>query len=137
MRFTVPQFINYEAKVIGPFTFKQFIIAAVAGVICFAAFIKTPIYVYVPVFLIVGGGALGLIFVKPKGRTPVTMLKNFFFFTASPKVYVWKRKIIPTRIERKEEEKPEEKEKPKEATLKIGKGSKLKDLSRKIETSKK
>jgi len=132
MRFTVPQFINYEAKVIGPLTFKQFVVMAIAGLICAVALLKTPVYVYVPIILIVGGGAAGLTLVKFKAQSPSTVLKNFLFFNVSPKIYIWKRKIIPTRVVRKKiEEKVEEK-----SPLKIIRKSKLKDLSAKIETTK-
>jgi len=135
MQFTVPQFINYEAKVIGPFTFKHFIIIAVAGIICFAALLKTPAYVYIPVWAVVGGGASVLVFVKFSGRSPLTLGKNFFFYTISPKMYLWKRKIIPTRIVK---EKPKKKKEVEEKTvLRVVKKSKLKELSTKIETSKK
>jgi len=132
MRFTVPQFIDYEAKVIGPLTFKQFIVMAIAGLICFVALLKTPVYIYIPVILIVGGGAAGLSLVKFKAQSPSTVLKNFLFFKASPKIYLWKRKIIPTKVVRKKiEEKAEE-----ESPLKIIRKSKLRDLSDKIETTK-
>jgi hypothetical protein len=134
MRFTIPQFIDYEAKVIGPLTFKQFIVMAVAGVICFAALLTGSPLIYIPVFIVVGGGAFGLIFLKPQGRTPLTFLNNFLFFTVSSKKYVWKRKIIPTQVvktKEAEEEKEEEK-----TPLKIVKKSRLKELSKKIETSK-
>lgn len=131
MRFIVPQFINYEAKVIGPLTFKQFIIIAVAGIICFAAFLKTPAYVYIPVLFIVGGGAAGIALVKFKAQSPLTILKNFLFYNASPKVYVWKRKVIPAKAIKKRAEK-----KKKDAPLRIIRKSKLKDLSTKTEITK-
>jgi len=35
MRYTVPQFIEHEAKIIGPLTFKQFTYLAMAGAGCF------------------------------------------------------------------------------------------------------
>ena len=130
MEFTVPQFIEYEAKVIGPFTFKQFIIVAAAGIICTIAFLKLPIWVYLPVWVIVGGGALALTFVKIGGLPPLTVLKNFFFYNLSPQIFVWHRKIIIPKIIKKEEIKEELKE---ETLLKVKK-SRLGDLSTKITT---
>ena len=102
MRFTVPQFIEYEAKVMGPFTFKQFIIVATAGIICFIFFLKTPLYIFLPVWIIVGGGALALTFLKISGRSPLVMLQNFLMFSISSKIYLWKRKRIPPKILKKE-----------------------------------
>ena len=131
MRFTVPQFIEYEAKVIGPFTFKQFIIVATAGIICFIFFLKTPPYIFLPIWIIVGGGALALTFVKISGRSPLVMLQNFLMFSISSKIYLWKRKVIPPKILKKEVIKKKEEGEP---TLKVVKKSKLKELATKVET---
>lgn len=134
MEFTVPQFIEYEAKVIGPFTFKQFIIVGVAGVICFVFYLKLPFWAFFILSIIIGGGALALVFLKFGGRSPLIILKNFFFYTLSPKVYVWKRKVIAPRVIKKEEKKEIIK---KEVTpTKIVKKSRLKNLATKVETKK-
>jgi len=133
MEFTVPQFIEYEAKVIGPFTFKQFIIVGAAGITCFVLYLKTPLYIFLPLAIIIGGGALSLVFLKIGGRSPIVMLKNSLFFSISPKIYLWKRKIIAPKLIRKEEIVKEVEEEP---TLKIAKKSKLNELATKLETRK-
>jgi len=133
MEFTVPQFIEYEAKVIGPFTFKQFIVVGGAGITCFILYLKTPLYIFLPLAVIIGGGALAITFLKLGGRTPLVVLKNFMFYSISPKIYLWKRKIISPQIIRKEVKKKEIEEEP---TLKIVKKSKLRELATKIETRK-
>lgn len=135
MEFTVPQFIEHEAKVLGPFTFKQFIIVAVAGIICFVAYYKTPLYIFIPVCIVVGGGALGLVFVKIQGRSPLIMVMNFLTFIVSPKVYLWKRKVIPARVTAPRQKIEKEKIKE-ESAPKLVKKSRLKDLAVKIETTK-
>ncbi len=136
MEFTVPQFIEHEAKVIGPFTFKQFIVVAIAGIICFIAYYKTPPWVFIPVCIMVGGGALAIVFVKVQGRSPLVMVANFITFIFSPKVYLWKRKVIPARVTviRPKTKKEGVKEEP---VPKVAKKSRLKDLAIKIETTKK
>jgi len=134
MEFTVPQFIEHEAKVIGPFTFKQFIIVAIAGIICFVAYCKTPLWIFIPVCIIVGGGALAIVFVKIQGRSPLVMVANFISFIFSPKVYLWKRKIIPARVTPRKPLKEEEK--VKEQMPKRVKKSRLRELSIKIETTR-
>lgn len=133
MEFTVPQFIEYEAKVIGPLTFKQFIIVGGAGIACFIIWFKTPLWLFLPLAIIIGGGAVGLSFLKVGGRTPLVVLKNFLFYSISPKIYIWKRKIIAPKIikEEKKEKKIEE-----EPELKIVKKSRLRQLATKIETSR-
>ena len=132
MEFTVPQFIEYEAKVIGPFTFKQFIVVGGAGIVCFVLYLKAPFFIFLPLAVIIGGGALALTFLKPGGRTPLVVLKNFMFYSISPKMYLWKRKIITPKIVKKEEKKEIEEE----PTLRIVKKSKLKELATKVETGK-
>ena len=127
MEFTVPQFIEYEAKVIGPFTFKQFIIVGGAGIVCFAFFLKTPIYVALPISIFIGGGAAVLSLLKIGGRSPLVVFKNFLFYNMSPRVYIWERKVIVPKIIKKEEV---EEESPSKAIRR----SRLSELSTKVET---
>jgi hypothetical protein len=131
MEFTVPQFIEYEAKVIGPFTFKQFIIVAAAGVICAIAFFELPFFIYIPIWILVGGGTLFITFVKIQGLPPLTVLKNFFFFSMAPRIFIWQRKMIMPKIIKKEFVKKEEE--IEENPLKVRQG-KLGNLSTKIST---
>lgn len=132
MEFTVPQFIDYEAKIVGPLTFKQFIIVGIAGIICFAAAMKTPFYISIPVIIFVGGGAGGLTFLKIGGSPPLTVLKNFLRFKASPNVYVWKHKIMaPKIVIRKEKIKKVEEEEIKDKNIRK---SQLSSLASKVET---
>ena len=78
------------------------------------------------------GGAIGLMVVKIEGQPIPTLLKNFFFFSTSPKLYLWKKKEISPPII-KEERKIEKKEK--ETTLKLGEKSRLKNIFTKVELS--
>lgn len=136
MEYTVPQFTEYEAKIFGPFTFKQFVIVMAAAIVCFIVFFKTPWYVYIPVWMIVGGGAVGLTFLKIGGRSPAIIIKNFFFFSLSPKIYLWKRKVISPQIIRKEEKQIKPVEEKEESKLKVIKRSRLNELYTHIETKK-
>lgn len=131
MRFAVPQFIERKAKVVGPLTFKQSVILAGAGAICFLLYFKTPVFIWLPSIFLIMGVALSLSFLKIGGRPLLTVMKNFFVYSISPKAYMWKRKIIPQRKEK--EKKPKEKEE-KKPRLKIVKKSKLEERARKIET---
>lgn len=130
MRFTVPKFIEREAKIIGPLTFKQFLYLGGAGAILFAIYFMMPFSLFVVIAIIVMGGAAALAFIKMEGQTLLVIVKNFSMFFSSPKLYIWKRKALPPKIIKKEKSEPKEKE----ITLlpKIT-GSKLKNLSSKIE----
>ena len=132
MEFTVPQFIEYEAKVIGPFTFKQFLIVGGAGIVCFALYLKVDFYIFLFLTIIIEGSALAITFLKFGGRSPLIMVKNFFFYNVSPKIYIWQRKKIMPKIIKQEEIKLEEKE----PELRVAKRSKIGDLATKVETKK-
>ena len=136
MQFSVPQFIEREMKVVGPMTFKQFIVVAVAGIICFAAYYKLPFIAFIFVAILVGGGAIVFSFLKIGGRPPLLMLKNFFLFSTSPKIFLWHKKIFSTKSVIKKDVKKEvidEEESP----LKIIRKSRLKNLASKVETKTK
>jgi len=136
MEFTVPQFVEREPKLIGPFTFKQFIFVAIAGAACFFLYFfigkkNMPLFILIAVVLF--GGALALAFVRIKGYTLPILIKNFFAYTVMPKIFLWQRKLIPPKVSKiKKFEKAEVEETP----LKIIEESSLQKLSTQVETKK-
>ncbi|MES3005660.1 MAG: PrgI family protein [Patescibacteria group bacterium] len=98
MRYQVPQFIEVEDKIFGPFTFKQFTYMGGGAGIAFIAYRFLPIYA--AVFIIVPALALGaaLAFYKMNGRPFIDLLESAFNYLRSSKLYIWK----------KEERKPED-----------------------------
>ena len=135
MRFTVPKFIEHEAKIVGPLTFKQFIFIGIAGAICFALYFTVPFSIFLIASLVLGGGAMALAFLKIGGRSLPAILWNFLKFSISPKMYIWKKIEAPIKIFKKEEIKKEEVED--ELPLKIAEKSQLKKLRTQIETQTK
>jgi hypothetical protein len=137
MEFTVPQFIEREPKLIGPFTFKQFIFVAIAGVACFFLYFfigKTNMPLFVLLAILLFGGALILAFVRIKGYTLPMLFKNFLTYTITPKIFLWWRKFVPPKMSKiKRFEKAEVEE---ESKLKIVKESSLQKLSTQVETKK-
>jgi hypothetical protein len=91
-QFTVPQFVEHEPKIVGPFTFKQFIFIGVAAAICFVFYFATPFYIFIVASIFLMAGAFSLAFLKSGGRSLPVVLKNFFFFSLSSKIYLWKKK---------------------------------------------
>ncbi len=132
MKFTVPQFIEKEAKIVGPFTFKQFIFIGIAGGICLFLFFTVPLYLFIIAAIVLLGGAFGLAFLKIGKTSLPIFIKNFFSFLFKPKIYLWKKKTSPPKFLRKVKEEKEEIEK--ESELKVTKGSKLDELFTKLET---
>lgn len=136
MRFTIPQFIEYEAKIVGPFTFKQFVYIGLAGAVCFILYFATPFYIFLISCFALGGGALALAFLKIGGRSLPAILGNFLMFTVSPKIYIWRKKEMPVTVFKKEGVKKEEIEEE-ELPLKIAEKSQLKKLRTQVETKTK
>lgn len=134
MPFVVPKFIEMEPKIVGPFTFRQFVYVGLAGAICFILYFslgKTNFLLFLLLAIILMAGAMTLAFLKIEGRSLPTILKNFLMFSATPKIYIWKKKALPPKIIK---EKPKPKEKIKETpALKVIE-SKLKKLSTRVET---
>ena len=132
MRFTVPQFIEHEMKIIGPLTFKQFIFVGFAGAICFVIYFIAP-KLFLISAIILGGISVSLAFLKIGGRPIPTVLGNFLKFSLTPKTFIWKKKgkaITLKKVEMKKEEKEG-------VDLKIGGKSQLKDIRTEVETKTK
>ena len=135
MRFTVPKFIEHEAKIVGPLTFKQFIYIGMAGGICFILYFTVPFSIFLIASLFLGVGAIALAFLKIGGRTLPTILGNFLKFSMSPKMFIWRKIEAPIKIFKKEEIRKEGTEE--ELPLKIAERSQLKKLRTQIETKTK
>lgn len=92
MRFQVPQFIETEERIIGPFTLKQFAFVGAGGAILFLLFFVVPpgsfIFVAIPVALVFLGLALLKIEEMPVYLYLFYALNHFF----SPKRYIYQPK---------------------------------------------
>ena len=136
MRFTVPQFIEHEAKIIGPLNFKQFVYIGLAGAICFIIYFSAPFSLFLISCFIFGGGALAFAFLKIGGQPFSTIIANFLKFNLTPKIYIWHKKETQVAVFKKEIQKNLG-EKEEELPLKIAEKSRLKKLRTQIETKTK
>ena len=139
MRFVFPQFIEYESKTIGPFTFRQFVFIGIAGFICFILwFILKPISIllFLLAALIIMSIAFAFAFFKVSGKSLLSFLGSVLNFNITPKIYIWKKKETPVMVLR-EIKKQEEEESEEELPLKIAGKSQLRKLSTDIETKTK
>jgi hypothetical protein len=91
MRYQVPQFIEVEDKIFGPFTIKQFVYLAGGAGVCLAAFTTLPLFMAAFIGVPVAGLALALAFYKVNGRPFVNALEHAFRYTVSHKLYLWKQ----------------------------------------------
>ena len=136
MEFIVPQFIEKEAKIVGPFTFKQFIFIGIAGGICIFLFFTVSLLLFIIMTIVLLGGAFALAFLKIGKTSLPIFIKNFFSFLFKPRVYLWKKKTSPPKFLRKEKEEVKETKEgiEEESKLKVNTGSRLDELFTRIET---
>ena len=89
MQFQVPQFIEVEDKIFGPFTFRQFVYMAGGLGGAYIIWRILPVFLAAPLALVVGGFAAALAFFKFNGRPFIAGLENAFFFFTRSKLYLW------------------------------------------------
>ncbi len=91
-QYQVPQFIEFEDKIIGPLTLKQFGYLAVAGVLALIFFFNLTLIFAIVLSIPVVGAALALAFGQVKGTPMPKYLTAMFGFALKPQLYLWKRK---------------------------------------------
>jgi len=125
-QYQVPQFIETEAKIVGPLTLKQFIYVGVAGLLIFMLFFVLRVFFWFIVSAIIAVVALAFSFGKYNGQTLPVVLKNAFLYMWQPKLYLWKKEEAPLTTLNL----------PNIPTAKITPGSKLKGLWLKLTTKR-
>lgn len=92
MQFRVPQFIDIEDKIFGPFTFKQFSYLLGAGGFAFILWTLIPIKIIAVIFIIpISGIFIALAFLKINSRPFADVLESFFKYYTGGKIYVWQQ----------------------------------------------
>jgi hypothetical protein len=131
MQFKVPQFLDIEDKIFGPFTFRQFVYLAGGAGLCFILFkLLGLLFGFIPI-LAVAGFSLALAFYRPNNKPLLNMLEAGVKFYVQNKLYVWERRKQKKEVAKKEE--AIEKASAEEERIAFNKrnftGSKLKDLA--------
>src|SRR5690606_31148282 len=93
MRFEVPQFIDIEDKVFGPFTFKQFVYLAGGAGASIVSWVLLPKVVAIPLILVFCGLGAALAFYKVNNKPFVDFLEAALRYTAGGKLYIWKKEV--------------------------------------------
>ena len=91
MKFKIPQFIEVEDKVIGPFSLKQFLYLAIGGGILFALWFIVGITVFIIVAMPIAVVALVFAFYRVNGRPFTAFLTSLFEYLTKPRLYVWRK----------------------------------------------
>ncbi len=133
MQFQVPQFIEHEAKVIGPLTFRQFVYLGVAAGIAMFLYFLAPFGIFLISAVALGLIALALAFVKIGPKTMPQLIVDLVNFGLSPKTYIWKASKGKLALQT-EQIYAQSEEKEVEKKVKLVRESKLKELGDKINT---
>ena len=133
MRFQVPQFIDVEDKIFGPFTLKQFIYLAGGAGIALIFFTMLPKFLAFVASAPFIGISLALAFYKPNNRPFVHTLESMIGFFLKERLYVWKK--IPRKIVHNENRESNLGETPQLIVPHLSK-SKLKDLNWSLDVRK-
>jgi len=89
MQFQVPQFIETEDKVIGPFTIRQFIYIGVGAGICAMFYFIVTTWLWVILSIAIMGSAAAAAFIKINGRPFTNIVLSAFNFYWKPQTYLW------------------------------------------------
>ncbi len=90
MQFQVPQFIETEDKIVGPFTLRQFIYVGIAGGASAMLYFTVQTGIWVVASALLFGGAIALAFVKVEGRPLFDVATSALGFYWKPQTYLWK-----------------------------------------------
>ncbi len=105
MRFQVPQFIDIEDKIFGPFTLKQFVYLAggISVVVVAITFLGLffGLLVSSPVLIL----SLALVFYKVNNRPFIHTIEAAFKYLTADKLYIWKKTEKSEGLEEEENKK--------------------------------
>jgi hypothetical protein len=91
MQFKVPQFLDIEDKIFGPFTFREFAYLAGSSGICFVLYKWLGLFFGLIPMLIMVGFALLLTFYRPNNKPLIFMIEAGFKYFTQNKLYVWEK----------------------------------------------
>ena len=96
MQFEVPQFIEIEDKIIGPFTWRQFLYLGGGGGMCVVLFLTLPFYLSIIPISLVGFLTGALAFYPVNNRPFSHFLEGMYNHYKRDRLYLWqqKREII-------------------------------------------
>lgn len=91
MEYQVPQFIEVEDKIFGPFTLKQFVYVAGGVGLCAILILYLPLIVGIILALPVAAFTAALAFYKVNNKPFVEILEAGFNYYIGDRLYLWKK----------------------------------------------
>ena len=130
MQFKVPQFLDIEDKIFGPFTFKEFVYLAGGGGLCFVLYKLLGLFLGAIPILAVATLAIALARYRPNNKPFINMIEAGFIYLIQDKLYIWKRRQNKINEDKqvKQTSNADEKRENMENRARLG-GSKLRDLA--------
>jgi hypothetical protein len=91
-QYQVPQFIEVEDKIFGPFTLKQFLYLAGGGGLCLVFFTLLPLWLAIPLMIPIIAFAAALAFYQVNGRPFIVAVEHAVSYFFGSKLYLWKQR---------------------------------------------
>ncbi len=126
MQFKVPQFLEIEDKIFGPFTFKEFVYLAGGAGLCFIIYKLLGLTLGAIPILAVAGLSIALARYRPNNKPFIEMIEAGFGYLIQSKLYIWKRR--KNKVNTKEQERENAERIINRDTVRLG-GNKLRDLA--------
>jgi hypothetical protein len=92
MRFQIPQFIDVEDKIFGPFTLKQFIYLAGGASVALVTTTFFGMFLGLVIASPIVLSAVALAFYKINNRPFIYTLESAFKYMTKDKLYIWQKK---------------------------------------------
>src|SRR3989344_1626187 len=92
MQFKVPQFLDIEDKIFGPFTFKEFAYLAGGAGLCYVLYKLLGLALGLLPMAVIALFSLTLTFYRPNNKPFIEMLQSFLKYITQSKLYIWKRR---------------------------------------------
>src|SRR5574343_754543 len=93
MQFKVPQFIDIEDKLFGPFTFKQFAYLAGGAGMIFVIYKTMPLWIGIFLIVPIAGLTGALVFYKINNQPFINYVQAAITYALGNKLYIWKKRI--------------------------------------------
>jgi hypothetical protein len=95
MEYQVPQFIEVEDKIFGPFTLKQFIYLAGGAGLTVVIVLYLPLFIAIILAIPVVAFSAALAFYRVNNKSFVEMLEAGFNYYTKGRLYLWKKDDAP------------------------------------------
>ncbi len=92
MQFKVPQFLDIEDKIFGPFTFRQFVYLVGGAGLCYLLYKILGLWLGILPMLFLSALSLALAFYRPNGKPFIEMLEASLKYFAGSKLYIWQER---------------------------------------------